>query len=157
MFPPYTPAFRVVAPPPPPPHRPSCSQQQQQQQPPPPPPSPQRFMVPNASKLSKVTKSAFAGLFFDKIQHPKNYVFLFDLSKAVHATDTQVQIEDNQKLVLRVRQENPKYGGIIEHVETYALDEDCQVCQTGNTESVTAWTQEDVLLVRVPRISADTL
>jgi len=135
----YPSTFNVVTPPPPPPPR--------HQHPPQPPPK--RFMESNAHEVSKPD---FAGLFFDKIQHPKNYVFLFDMCKVVHATETLVQIEDNQKLVLRIRQENPKYNGIIEHVETYALDKDCEVCKTGNTDRVDAWTQEDVLLVRVPRI-----
>ena len=134
----YPSTFNVVTPPPPPPRH---------QHPPPPPPK--RFLVSGANEVSK---PIFAGLFFDKIQHPKNYVFLFDMCKVVHATETQVQIEDNQKLVLRIRQENPKYGGIIEHVETYTLDEDCEVCKTGNTERVAAWTQEDVLLVRLARV-----
>ena len=138
IFRPYFHTYNVAVPPPAPP----------------PPPPPQRFMIPSTNKVSK---SNFAGLFFDKICHPYHYVFLFDLSGVVYVTENQVQIEEDQKLVLRIRQENVKYGGVIEHVETYVLDDDCEVCKTGNTDNVAAWTQEDVLLVRVPRISKGAL
>ena len=119
--------------------------------PPPPPPPPRRFTVSKDSNTVK--KPTFAGLFFDKIYHPSSsYVFLFDLSKVVNAAEMQVQIEDDQKLVLRIRQENITYRGTIEHIETYKLDADCEVCKTGNINGIKAWTQEDILLVHIPRV-----